>query len=99
MHVCYGGGVLNKWLVKIFNGILALEQIPAVLNEGVVILIHKGKGKDPFLPGSYRGITLSSVIIKLFEIMILHHLTPVLYEAGIPDFTQAAYIPVRSVLC
>ena len=48
-------------------------------------------GNDPFLPGSYRGITLSSMIIKLFKIMILHHLTPVLEEASIPDFTQTAY--------
>ena len=66
-HICYGGGFLNLWLVKIFNRIIALEQIPAVLNEGLVIPVHKGKGQDPFLPGSYRGITLSSVIIKLFE--------------------------------
>ena len=76
---------------KIFNWIITLEQIPGVLNEGFVTPVHKEKGKDPFLPGSYRGITLSSVIIKPFEIMILHRLTPVLEEADIPAFTQTAY--------
>ena len=81
--LCYEGGVLNKCLVKTFNRIVALEQNPAVLNEGLVIPIHKGKGKDPFIPGSYRSISLSSVTIKLFEIMILHRLTPVLEEVSL----------------
>ena len=90
-HVCFGGEVLKLWLVKVFNRMIALEHIPPTLNEGLIIPIHKGKGRDPFAPGSYRGITLSSVIIKLFEVMILHRLSPVLEAAGVPDITQTAY--------
>ena len=75
----------------LFNRILILEQIPAALNEGLIIPIHKGKGKDPFKPGNYRGITLSSVIAKLFEIILLQRLSPLLEEAGVPDFAQTAY--------
>ena len=78
------------WLKKIFNRIISLEQVPMSLNEGLIIPIHKVKCNNPFQAGSYRGITLSSVISKLFEI-ILRRLSPLLEEAGVPDFAQIAY--------
>ena len=90
-HICFGGETLRLWLKKIFNRIIALEQIPSTLNEGLIIPVHKGKGKDPFKPESYRGITLSSVISKLFEIILLRRLSPILEEVGVPDFAQTAY--------
>ena len=90
-HIYLGGATLRLWLKKIFNRIIALEQIPTSLNEGLIIPVHKGKGKDPFQPGSYRGITLSSVISKLLEIILLRRLSPLLEEAGVPDFAQTAY--------
>ena len=61
------------------------QKVPDSLNEGLIIPVHKGKGKDPFLPGNYRGITLSSAISKLFEIILLQRLTPVLEEASVPE--------------
>ena len=60
-------------------------------NESLIIPVHKGTGKDPFKPESYRGITLSSVISKLFEIILLCRLSPTLEEVGVPDFAQTAY--------
>ena len=90
-HIYLGGATLSLWLKKIFNRIIILEQIPTSLNEGLIIPVHKGKGKDPFQPGSYRGITLSSVISKLLEIILLRRLSPLLEEAGVPDFAQTAY--------
>ena len=90
-HIYFGGDTLKLWLKKIFNTIVSLEELPASLNEGLIIPVHKGKGKDPFLPGSYRGITLSSVISKLFEIILLKRLSPVLEDAGVPDLAQTAY--------
>ena len=90
-HIYFGGDTLKLWLKKIFNTIVSLEELPASLNEGLIIPVHKGKGKDPFLPGSYRGITLSSVISKLFEIILLQRLSPGLEDAGVPDLAQTAY--------
>ena len=87
----FGSETLKLWLKKTFNRIFTLEQIPASLNEGLIIPVHKGKGKDPFQPDSYRGITLSSVICKLLEIILLQCLSPLLEEASIPDFAQTAY--------
>ena len=76
---------------KLFNRIIALKEIPTCLNEGLIISVYKGNGKDPLLPDSYRGITLSSVITKLFEIVLLQRLTPLLEEVGFADFSQTAY--------
>ena len=59
-------------------------------NPRHIIPVLKGKGKDPFKPESYRGITLS-VISKLFEIILLRRLSPILEEVGVPDFAQTAY--------
>ena len=73
-HIYYAGETLRLWLRKIFNRIITLEQIPTSLNEGLIIPVHKSKGKDPFKPESYRGITLSSVISKLLEIILLRRL-------------------------
>ena len=90
-HIYFSGETLKLWLKKIINRIVSLEEIPASLNKELIILVHKGKGKERFLQGSYRGITLSSVISKLFEIIILKHISPVLEEAGVPDIAQTAY--------
>ena len=68
-HVCFGGEVLKLWFVRVFNRMIALA--PTLL----IIPIHKGKGNAP---GSYRGITLSSV---LFE---LHRLSPAAGEKVSP---------------
>ena len=90
-HIFYGGETLKLWLKKLFNRIIALEEIPTCLNERLIIPVYKGNGKDPLLPDSYRGITLSSVITKLFEIVLLQRLTPFLEEVEFPDFSPTAY--------
>ena len=53
--------------------------------------MYKGKGKDPLQMKNYRGITLSSVIAKLFELILLHRLSPIFKETGFPDISQTAY--------
>ena len=65
-HLIYGGTSLILWLQKIFNSIITLEEIPHCLKEGIIVPVYKGRGKDPLSPSSYRGISLSSVISKLF---------------------------------
>ena len=68
-HLIYGGTAgSRKYLIELFF----LEEVPSCLKEGVIIPVYKGKGKDPMVTHSYRGITLSSVIAKAFEIVILN---------------------------
>ncbi len=90
-HTKYGGVSLKVWLKKVFNRILLLEEVPASMKEGLVIPVYKGQGKDPLLVNSYRGITLSSVLAKLLEIVLLQRLSPVLEDLGVPDSLQTAY--------
>ena len=85
------------WLCKIFNAIANLEAIPLHFKEGILIPIYKGNGKDPLIPASYRGITLTSVIAKSFEILLLDRMLPILIDRNIPQLTQTAY--QRGVSC
>ena len=83
----FGGETMKTWL-----SILHFEQLPVCLKEGIVVPIYKGRGKDPLLISSYCGITLLSVIAKLFEVIILRRLSGgCLEEAGFPDISQTAY--------
>ena len=83
--------VVKFWLKRIFNRIIALEEVPVCLREGNILPVYKGKIKDPLLIENYLGITLSSVMVKLFEIILLQRLSPLFEEIGFPDISQTAY--------
>ena len=74
-----------------FNHIISLEVIPSVFKFGTIVPIYKGKGKDPLSKGSYRGITLTSVLAKTFEFVLLDKMLPTLSDLNIPQLTQTAY--------
>ena len=90
-HIKYGGPMLIKWLHKVFSRILLLEDVPPCMKEGIITPIYKGKGKDPLLASSYRGITISSSLSKLLDVVILNRMRPFLDELNIPDRLQTAY--------
>ena len=75
----------------IFNRLLTLEELPDCLKVGLVVPIYKRQGKDPLLVSSYRGITLSSVLSKVLEIILLQRLSSPLEKQGFPDQLQTAY--------
>lgn len=43
------------------------KYIPEMFKFEKIISIYKGKNKDKCDPTNYRGITLTSVVSKLFE--------------------------------
>ena len=90
-YIKYGGIAVLRWLLKVFNRILSLEDIPPCIKEGIITPIYKGKGKDPLLTTSYRGITISLSLSKLLESIILNRLHPFLDEINVPDCLQTAY--------
>ena len=89
-HLIYDGPLLKCWLCKVFNSIVNFEVISSQFKAGIIVPIYKGKGKGPLLPGSYRGITLTSVIAKTFEHLI-DRMLPVLSDNSVPDLSQTAY--------
>ena len=90
-HIKYGGTTICKWLTKILNRISTLEEIPASMKTGIIIPIYKKKGLNPLLPSSYRGITIPPVLAKLYELIILRRLQPILSELNLPEKLQTAY--------
>ena len=90
-HLLEGGVAVIKWLTRIFNAIVSLEALPDSLKCGTIVPVYKGGGKDPLQPDSYRGITLSSVIAKVLETLLLNRLETILEEANIPHSNQSAY--------
>ena len=90
-HLIYAGPLLKSWLCKVFNTIVNFEAIPSQFKVGIIVPIYKGKGKVPLLPGSYRGITLTSVIAKTFEHLLLDRMLPVLSDNCVPHLNQTAY--------
>ena len=73
----------NKSAMQLWN-----LNLPESLKLGIVTPIYKGGGKDPLDTNSYRGITLTTVLTKVLESLILNHLRDVLLEEGIPHLNQ-----------
>ena len=96
-HLLHTGPSISIWLSMIFNAMVNLEATPSVFKKGILIPIYKGKGKDPLKTTSYRGITLTSVIAKTFEILLLDRILLILSDRNIPQLTQTAYR--RGVSC
>jgi exonuclease III len=90
-HIKHGGPVLVEWLLKVFNRILTLEEIPNSLKEGMIIPIYKRQNKDPLHLGSYRGVTIPSVLTKLLEIVVLERMNMIIEDLHLPDCLQTAY--------
>ena len=75
---CDGKGLdllrIVNWLKRVFDAIFQLEQIPTSFKLGMIVPVHKGKGRDPLNCNNYRGITLTSVLSKCLEVIILERL-------------------------
>ena len=91
-----GGPALICWLKRFFNAMVTLEYIPPSLCHGLIIPVYKGKACDPFSPNSYCGITLTSVIAKIFETILLRRMLPILHESNFPHISQTAYLSGQS---
>ena len=76
-HLKYAGESMVIWLMNVMNAIVELEVIPDSLKQG---LLKRG-GKDPLRMDSYRtGITLTSMVAKVLEFLILGRLHSTLLE-------------------
>ena len=69
-HLQYGGDLLVQHLTTLFNLIVRHEFVPCSFQHGLTVPIPKSSDKDPTNPSNYRGITLLSIIGKLFEKVI-----------------------------
>ena len=70
-NIKHAGPSLIVWHRQIFDASIEFEHIPQSLLTGIIRPIFKGKGKNPMICDSYRGITLLPVILKIFEYAVL----------------------------
>lgn len=70
-HIKCGGPHLKSLLVSFFNLMYFNAHTSINLKRGVIITLFKGGQKKRTDPNSYRAITLSSSILKLYESVIL----------------------------
>ena len=67
----YGGVIVKDILLKLFTTMLNFSHTPKSMKRGIIITLYKGGNKKKNDPNSYRAITLSSLILKLYEKVIL----------------------------
>ena len=85
------------FLLHIFNLHWSLHSFPSIWKTSSIIPIHK-MGKPLDSPASFRSISLTSCVSKLFERIILSRLLFFLESNFILSARQASFRPGRSTL-
>ena len=85
------------FLLHIFNLSWTLHSFPSIWKTSSIIPIHK-MGKPLDSPASFRSISLTSCISKLFECIILFRLLFFLESNSILSPDQAGFHPGQSTL-
>ena len=76
-HLKYGGSCLIDFIVNISNVIRVEEHVAKSWTVGSITSILKGGKKNKLYKANYRGITLLSVLGKVFERLFLDRWIPV----------------------
>ena len=69
-HFKFGKDIVSEYITPLFNQILETKSVPLSFKTGILTPVIK-KDKDPCLVNSYRGITVTAVMGKLFEYCLL----------------------------
>jgi exonuclease III len=84
----YGGYLLFERLALMYNAIIKFIHVPKDMKHSIIIPLYKGKKKPRDDINSYRGISLSSIINKILERIILNRLKPWLRSNNFPPPQQ-----------
>ena len=82
-HFKYGKDIVSEYITPLFNQILESKSVPAAFKTGILTPVLK-KDKDSCLVNSYRGITVTAVMGKLFEYCLLEKL-------NLPNISELQY--------
>ena len=77
-HLKYSGPIFQNLLCKFFNKILSHSFVPRLMLRGEIRPVLKGDRVDKGSSANYRPVMNSSVILKLFEYVLLPFLEKLL---------------------
>ena len=80
---------MEKAILKVFNDMLDQKRAPKQWNEEWVKLLHKGGSK--LLISNYRGISIASVVGKLFVKILTNRLAEMAEREGWLPEAQGAF--------
>jgi hypothetical protein len=87
----YSINVMLEPIQKVFNLILTSGTYPVGWAKGIIKPLHKKE--DPMVPNNYRGITLTSVIGKLFNSVLNNRILNFLKKHRIMRSEQIGFRP------
>ena len=70
-HFKYAGRHVFIVLALLFNCIIESELLPKIFLKGITIPLFKGGDKDPLDKNDYRGISIQSVLCKIYDSVII----------------------------
>ena len=73
-HIIYSGNIFRHVLLTLYNSMFLRSYIPNDMKTGIIITLFKGGNKRKDDPDSYRAITLTSCVLKLFERILLNRI-------------------------
>ena len=91
------GDTLINEITDIFNTILQEKCVPSQFKSGILTPVLK-KSKDSTVLDNYRGITVTPVLGKLFEITILPRLSKDFEQCSMQFGFTKGLSPVMSAL-
>jgi hypothetical protein len=90
----YGGPVMEESIWKLCNIMFSCERIPRDWTRGIIFPLYKN-GDERF-PDNYRGITLLSVVAKLYSSLITNRVSKWCEENTKISDAQAGFRPNRA---
>ena len=96
-HLKYAGNSLIKDITDTFNQIICDKRVPEAFKTGIVTPVLK-KSKDPTNMDNYRGITVTPIIGKLFESVLLPRLEQSLEHSSLQFGFTKGLSPIMSAL-
>lgn len=95
----YGGPSLEAAVHKLFNKFWDMEEFPSEWSKGLICPIFKGGTlEDKLDPTKYRGITLLSIVGKLFSCVLKNRLEEFCEANNVLAEEQAGFRSTRSTI-
>ena len=91
----HGGPMLMSCLFLMFHLCYQHGVLPSQLTDGLMVALYKNRG-DKHQPNNYRPINVTSVVIRLFEKLMLPTLQRYMSCRGIPSCVQFGFTKGRS---